>query len=451
MTDARRQLPSVDALLHMPQVARLLTEHPRQMVVDAVRTVLDKARQSAPPPSLDAAVAAEVLRQDAPTLAPVLNATGVVLHTNLGRAPVAPAAAEAMHRAAAGYSTLEFDLEPGRRGSRLDHCRELLAALTGAEDAMAVVNGAGALVLALHALAQGREVIISRGELIEIGGSFRLPEIVAAAGVVLREVGTTNRTHIGDYERALSPATGAVVTVHRSNFSLDGFTATPPPEEIAAVAHRAGVSYLVDLGSGLLHDLSPWGLAGEPTVGAMIAAGADAVVFSGDKMLGGPQAGCIAGRRDVLARCRVDPLARALRCDKVTLAGLAETLRLHRDPARARRDVPVLAMLTLTPETLAERAAALRDHLVARDVPATIEPGSSVVGGGAYPGRELPTTLVTIDTAAPPAEDLARRLRVGEPHVVARIQRDRVMLDCRTLPVDAFPAVADAVAAALRR
>ncbi len=448
MSDPRRQLPSVDTLLRDPEVQELLASHPRQLVVDAVRAVLEAARAGGASGTGAAAVRHEVERQDAPTLAPVLNATGVVLHTNLGRAPVAAVAADAMARAAAGYATLEFDLDAGTRGSRLDHCRRLLAQLAGAEDGMAVVNGAGALVLALHAAAAGREVIISRGELIEIGGSFRLPEIVAAAGVVLREVGTTNRTRVADYERALSPATGAIVTVHRSNFSVDGFTETPRPAEVAAAAHRAGVPYLVDLGSGLLQDLTPWGLGGEPTVGDLVASGADAVIFSGDKLLGGPQAGCIVGRADMLARCRVDPLARAMRCDKVALAGLAETLRLHRDPATARREIPVLAMLTLTPEALAARASELAAQLGEMAVPARLAPGSSVVGGGAFPGHQLTTTLVVIDIDTPAADTVARRLRIGSPHIVARIEDGRVVIDCRTLPAEALPVVARAVAAA---
>jgi L-seryl-tRNA(Ser) seleniumtransferase len=450
VTDPRRNLPSVDSLLHAPEIAALLARHPRAAVVDATRVALDRARaRSGDADSLIGDIIAEVTRQERPTLEPVLNATGVVLHTNLGRAPVAASAARAMQQAASGYVTLEFDLDSGERGSRHDHCRRLLAGLTGAEDAMAVVNGAGALVVALHALAAGREVIISRGELIEIGGSFRLPDIVAAAGVVLREVGTTNRTRVEDYRRALSPATAAILSVHRSNFEIRGFSELPDPAELAALARDAGVPYLFDLGSGLLHDLSPWGLTGEPTVRAIITAGADLVIFSGDKLLGGPQAGGIAGRRDAVDRCRHDPLARATRCDKVTLAGLAETLLLHRDLDAATREIPVLAMLTMDRGELERRGARLVQLLADHGVAARCEPGASVVGGGAFPGVELPTTLVAVAPSDVRADTCAHRLRLGSPPVVARIHRDRVVLDCRTLPVDALPDVARAVATAL--
>src|SRR6266436_4942802 len=298
-TDPRRQLPSIDALLAAPAVTQLLATHPRALVVKAARAAVDEARVNggtAPADGWDAAVRAAVRRLAVPSLAPVINATGVVLHTNLGRAPLAPAAIAAITRIAQGYSALEYDLGRGTRGSRHAICRALLKELTGAEDALVVNNAAGALLLALSALARDGEAIVSRGELVEIGGAFRIPDIMARSGATLVEVGTTNRTHRKDYEAALTPRTRVVMKVHRSNFQLTGFTAEVPAREIAAVARGAAAASLFDLGSGLLRDLSPWGLSGEPTVGEALTSGVDAVVFSGDKLLGGPQAGILLGR-----------------------------------------------------------------------------------------------------------------------------------------------------------
>ncbi len=450
MSDPRRRLPSVDNCLRSPLIAPLLAEHPRHLVVAAVREVLSAARHAGAADLIDlpVMVAAQIARREAPSQQPVLNATGVVLHTNLGRAPIAARAVEAMMRAASGYTTLEYHLADGERGSRLDHCRGLLSELTGADDGMVVVNGAGALVLALNAHAAGREVILSRGEMIEIGGSFRIPEIMAKAGVVVREVGTTNRTHLDDYERAITPATAAILTVHRSNFTQTGFTATPDSEALAALARRARVPYLVDVGSGLLHDLSPWGLSGEPGVQAMVRSGAAVVIFSGDKLLGGPQAGCLVGERAAMAACRANPFARAMRCDKVTLAGLEATLALHRDFATAQREIPVLAMLTASSQALAARAEQLARLLRTADVRCQLQEGNSVVGGGAFPDATMPTTLVALDPAPHTADALARRLRLGNPAVVARVEADRVLLDPRTLRDDQLVGVRDAVRAA---
>lgn len=449
MSDDRRHLPSVDRLLREPGVAALLSHAPRNAVVAAVRATLDAARGSRSGPPEDwAQEIGERLRLDtARSLLPVLNATGVVLHTNLGRAPLAPAAWEAMRTVADGYSTLEYDLATGTRGHRADHCRRLLAELTGAEDGLAVNNAAGALVLALNALAAGGRVLISRGELIEIGGAFRIPEIMEKSGCVLVEIGTTNRTHLADYERALSGAAG-LLTVHRSNFAQSGFVATPEPSALAALAARAGIPYLYDVGSGLLADLSPWGLRTEPRVGDAVRTGADVVLFSGDKLLGGPQAGCLVGRAEVIARCRANPLARALRADKFTLAALEATLSLYRDPADALREIPVLAMLTLTPDELGRRASALAALLPPSFQPA-LRPGGSAVGGGSFPGASLPTTLVALDGGSLGAQGLALRLRLGDPPVIARVEDGRVLLDPRTLPVARFGEVARALEAVL--
>jgi L-seryl-tRNA(Ser) seleniumtransferase len=450
MNDRLRQLPSVDRLLQEAGVAALLSRVPRPTLVRAVREALAAARTSRQPLPDDwaVAVADRLTLLTAASLIPVLNATGVVLHTNLGRAPLAPAAVAAMAAVAAGYSTLEYDRAAGSRGDRTDHCRGLLAELTGAEEGLAVNNAAGALVLALRALAMDGEVLISRGELIEIGGSFRIPEILEASGCRLREVGTTNRTHLADYQRELATAR-AVLTVHRSNFELRGYVATPEPSALATLTASAGIPYLYDLGGGLMVDLADHGLTGEPLVSEAIASGADLVIFSGDKLLGGPQAGCLVGRRELVQRCRRDPMARALRADKSTLAALAATLELYRDPERARLEIPVLAMLTLDPTELSDRASRLTG-LMPASTKARTRPGHSAVGGGAFPTAPLPTTLVALDPGPLGASALAARLRLGDPAVVVRVEEGMVCLDPRTLPEESLGAVVVAVVEALR-
>jgi L-seryl-tRNA(Ser) seleniumtransferase len=450
MTDRRRQLPSVDRLLHQPAIQELLGVAPRGAVVAAVRESLEAARsqRAGPPDRWEEDVRERLARHTTSSLVPVLNATGVVLHTNLGRAPLAHHAIEAMTAVAAGYSNIELDLPSGTRGSRHDHCRDLLRAVTGAEDGLAVNNAAGALVLALNALAEGKEVAISRGELIEIGGSFRIPDILRKSGARLHEIGTTNRTHLDDYRRAVEAGVAAILTVHRSNFEQRGFVASPDPAAIAAVADEAGIPYLYDVGSGLLADLSPWGLTGEPRVPDAVAAGAGLVLFSGDKLLGGPQAGCLAGRADLVARCRSNPLARAMRADKLTLAALAATLGLYQDPEVAIAAIPVLAMLTVGQDELTRRASQLA-ALCPAAVRAGTLPGESAVGGGSFPGAVLPTTLVALEAGALGPDGLALRLRLGDPPLVVRVASDRVLLDPRTLPEDSFPIVARAIEQAL--
>ena len=450
MTDARRRLPSVDRLLREPAVEALLQVAPRSAVVEAVRESLDAARtrRAGPPEDWGSEIADRLQQRTRPGLRPALNATGVVLHTNLGRAPLAEAAIQAVVAVAGGYSNLEFDLPSGTRGSRTDHCRHLLCRLSGADDALVVNNAAGALVLALNAHAAGREVLISRGELIEIGGSFRIPDILARSGARLREVGTTNRTHLDDYRRALDQDVGAVLTVHRSNFEQRGFVASPEPEALARLADEAGVPYLYDVGSGLLADLSPWGLTSEPRVADALAAGAGLVLFSGDKLLGGPQAGCMVGGAALVAHCRSNPFARALRADKLTLAALEATLTLYQEPETAIRSIPVLRMLTLDPGELAARAARLA-ALCPASLRAEIQGGFSAVGGGSFPGAVLPTTLVALDAGEMGPDSLALRLRVAEPPVVTRVAGGRVLLDPRTLPEESFPLVARALEQAL--
>jgi L-seryl-tRNA(Ser) seleniumtransferase len=450
VNDRRRELPAIDRLLGLPEVQRLMQAAPRSLVVAAAREAVAAAREGrgGPPGDWAAEIAERVAARAAASLVPVLNATGVVLHTNLGRAPLAEAALAAVRAVGADYSNLELDLTTGSRGSRLDHCATLLAEVAGAEDAIAVNNAAGALVLALDATARGREVIISRGELIEIGGSFRIPDILEKSGATLREVGTTNRTHLADYQRALGDRTGAVLVVHRSNFAMTGFVSSPPPAELAALARARGVPCLFDVGSGLLVDLSAFGLSGEPLV-AEAARIADLVIFSGDKLLGGPQAGCAVGRRALIGALRASPLARALRTDKLTLAALEATLALYRDREQALAEIPVLRMVTLAPEELRDRAERLA-ALVPAALEPTLVPGRSAVGGGSFPAAELPTTLVALHARPFGAQALALKLRLGTPSVVARVEGDRVVLDPRTLPADRFAEVAAALSEAAR-
>jgi len=415
----------------------LLATHPRTLIVKAARAAVDAARDNggtAPPEGWDAAVRAAVTRLAEASLAPVINATGVVLHTNLGRAPLAPAAIAALTRVAQGYSALEYDLGRGARGSRHAHCRDLLIELTGASDALVVNNAAGAVLLALSALggARGGEAIVSRGELVEIGGSFRIPDIMARSGAKIVEVGTTNRTHPNDYERALTPNSRILLKVHRSNFQVTGFTADVAVVELAELAHARGLACVYDLGSGLMVNLSEWGLSGEPTVPEAVAAGADVIAFSGDKLLGGPQAGILVGSAAAIAACRADPIARTVRADKLTLAALEATLALYRDKDTAIHQIPVLNMLTENEESIRARAERLGGQLIE---------GDSEVGGGSFPGAKLRTWL-----AGFPDERLAERLRANDPPIIARVAGSRVLLDARTI----FPEQVELVIAALK-
>jgi len=434
-------------------VTRLLDTTPRSVVLAAAREAVARARagRGGVPDDWGAEVAERARRIARRSLQPVINATGVVLHTNLGRAPLAPSAINALTAVAGGYSSLEFDLEAGVRGQRTDHGRRLLAHLTGAEDALVVNNAASALMLALNTVAEGMEVVISRGELVEIGGAFRIPDILAKSGARLREVGTTNRTHLDDYRKAIGPATGAILKVHQSNFEQTGFVHAPPAAELAQLAADHGLPLVFDIGSGLLADLGPFGLTSEPRVPEAVASGADLVVFSGDKLLGGPQAGCLVGRANLLTRCRANPLARAARADKMTFAALEATLELYRDPERALQEIPTLRMLTISGKDLSDLAATLATaiHLA---LPASPLPrlasGHSVTGGGAFPSATLPTTLVVLHPGPRGADSLALSLRLGDPSVVARVADGMVVLDPRTIPEAAFAALARATAAA---
>ncbi|MGZ3405395.1 MAG: L-seryl-tRNA(Sec) selenium transferase [Polyangia bacterium] len=451
-----RRLPKVDEVLASPAVRGLLERAPRWAVVTAVRGEIERLRgeivaERSTAVDVDArAVASEVDKLLEPSLQPVINATGVVLHTNLGRAPLAKSAVARVAAVASGYANLEYRLDERRRGSRHEHVAELLAVLTGAEDALVVNNCAAAVLLALSQLAAGSGVVVSRGELVEIGGSFRVPDVMRASGAKLVEVGTTNRTHARDYQAAIADDTALLLKVHRSNFAVVGFTAEVEVRELAELAHARGLYAMVDLGSGALADLRALGLGGsEPTVPEIIAAGADVVTFSGDKLLGGPQAGVIVGRRALITAMRAHPLLRAVRPDKMTLAALEATLELYRDGRSA--EIPALAMLAAPEPTLQARAAELSAACqeVAPSLRLTPVRVRSAVGGGALPTVEPWSWAVAAEARAPggpSADALDARLRRATPPVVARIAEDRLLLDVRTLGDDDLPAIVRAFA-----
>ncbi len=486
-TSTLRALPSVDALLRHPALAALSGTMPRSILVDAVRTELAAARMALTAPSAKAAKGArgsrssgraarsagsvkgaattarrtngspaaavrlvaptlEVLAARAagraradqrPQLVRVLNGTGIVLHTNLGRSPFSDAARRAVDEVARGYSNLEFDLATGARGQRGPGIERRLMQLTGAEAGLVVNNGAAAILLALSAIAAGRGVIVSRGELVEIGGSFRIPDVMEKSGARLIEVGTTNRTHLRDYERALDkhPDAAAILRVHRSNFRIEGFTAIPELRELAALAHRRKVAMIEDLGSGALVDLAALGLDPEPTVRESLTAGCEVVTFSGDKLLGSSQAGLVVGRKRWLDRIRRDPLARALRVDKLTLAALDATLFAYLDPARAIREIPALAMLNTPQDTLEQRARRMAQAIerAAPGVSARVGRGAGEVGGGALPLTRLPGWVVAIDDPERSADELEALARAADPPVVGFIRDGTFRMDVRTL------------------
>jgi L-seryl-tRNA(Ser) seleniumtransferase len=430
-----RSLPSVDRLLHDEHVAALAREHPRHLIVEAAREALDEARRSVlagePAPDLPKLIRARLGLTGASTLRRAINATGVVIHTNLGRAPLSDDALAAMREVGRGYSNLEYDLDAGARGSRHEHVSALLRRLSGAEAALVVNNNAAAVMLALTGLAQGREVVISRGELVEIGGGFRIPDVLRQSGARLVEVGTTNRTYVRDFEDAVTDQTVLFLRVHSSNFRVVGFVHAPDPAELARVAHARGLLLVDDLGSGSFVDTARYGLAPEPVVQQSVASGADLVTFSGDKLLGGPQAGILVGRAAIVDRLKKHPLTRALRPDKATLAALGATLR-HYVRGEAEQRVPVWQMIAASPEEIEVRARAAIGALGAAGAGWTIVDGRSAVGGGSLPGETLPTRLLAA-TESLNAETLAGALRRAIPAVVGRIERGRLVFDLRTV------------------
>lgn len=439
-----RELPAIDEVLRRPEVRRLIEVEgaPRWAVIAAVREEVEALRQAllagtAGEP-IDVAAAAIEQRVAAllrPSIRAVINATGVVVHTNLGRAPIAARALARIVEVSRGYCNLEYDLEPGRRGSRHDHLRRLVAAVCGAEDAVVANNNAAAVLLAVSALAAGRDVIVSRGELVEIGGGFRIPEVIVQGGARLREVGTTNRTRAADYEAALGPETGALLKVHRSNFDVVGFTEEVDVAGLAQIARAVSVPLIADLGSGAMTDAYGPGLGGEPVVAAAIAQGADLVCVSGDKLLGGPQAGLVLGRADLVARVRRHPLMRALRPCKLTLAALEATLELWRD-GRAAEEVPVARMLATDPGEAGRRTRRFARRVIKAMGPAwrvEVREVAGRAGGGAMPLREAPGWAVALWREGAGADRVEAALRHGEPPVIARIVDDRVLLDLRTV------------------
>jgi L-seryl-tRNA(Ser) seleniumtransferase len=434
MTSLLRDLPSVEQLLQTPRVADLTTRYGRPLILEALRLSLNETRDSVRAgltslPSRDQLTArAEAILSawTRPTLQPVINATGVILHTNLGRAPMSRAAIEAVQMVSLGYSNLEFDLPSGKRGSRTIHAETILQKLTGAESALVVNNNASAVLLILATLAKGKRVAISRTQLVEIGGSFRVPDVMKQSGAKLAEVGATNKVHLRDYKEALSDGAAMVLRAHRSNFKIVGFTEEPALEKIANLAHEFNVPFVDDLGSGALLDTAKYGLGHEPTVQESLAAGADLVCFSGDKLLGGPQAGIIVGKKDLLDKIKKHPLARAVRADKLCLAALTATL-LHYLKDEATREIPIWRMMSMSARTAKVRAEAWREKLGQGEVVAS----ESTVGGGSLPDESMPTFVLALSVNHP--DKFLKALRNQNPPVIARTENDRILLDPRTV------------------
>lgn len=447
-----REIPAVDELLQSEGLQSALRQHPRKLVVDSIRQVLAEHRQhiltqteNLPPPdwhpaSLIERILDRVETLGRHTLRPVVNATGIVVHTNLGRSLLPAEALERLQLMARGYNNLEYNLDTGKRGSRYVHAEAILCEITGAEAALVVNNNAGAVLLVLNTLAQGHEVIVSRGQLVEIGGSFRIPDVMAGSGAILREVGCTNRTHLRDYETAINDATALLMKVHSSNYRILGYTAEVSLDELVTLGKRRALPVVEDLGSGSFVDLGRFGLHREPTAQEAIQTGADLVTFSGDKLLGGPQAGIILGRKDLVTRCKKNPLTRALRVDKLILAALEATLRLYRDETAAFARIPTLRMIAIPLVDLQERAEQLASQIRAVDLQGhlqvEVQPGSSQVGGGSLPAQDLPTWTVAVHASRFSTPQIEHRLRMARTPIIGRIESDRYLLDVRTLQED---------------
>ena len=442
-----RQIPGVDALLQMEAVQNALSRHPRKLVLDAIREELDETRKrilqphgSFPgidPPVLAHLIAQRADRLAAFTLRPVVNATGIVIHTNLGRSILCEDAVARLQTVCGGYSNLEYDLQLGERGSRYVHAEAILGELTGAEAALVVNNNAGAVLLVLNTLAMGREVVVSRGQLVEIGGSFRIPDVMSSSGAILREVGTTNRTHLKDYISAITGQTALLMKVHTSNFRIVGFTRQVALSELVTLGRERGLPVVEDLGSGCFINLERFGLHDETTVQETVRAGADLVTFSGDKLLGGPQAGVIVGRKDLIQLCRKNPITRALRVDKMTLAALETTLRLYRDERQALDKIPTLKMIAVSLDELNGRAEELASAIREADRKAVlrieVRRSFSQVGGGSLPAQDLPTFVVAVRSGDLSPNQIEEFLRGNEPPIIGRIESDHFMMDLRTV------------------
>ena len=455
------RIPSMTVLLKAAETSEVMRGFPRSVVADALREAVEAVRgrlqtgeRAGLKSDVDAllAEAREIIqRQRVNRLTRVINATGVVLHTGLGRSVLSDRAMERLAHIARGYCNLEIELDSGRRGKRGQYAEQVLCRLTGAEAAFVVNNNAAATMLVLHAMAKDHEVIVSRGQLIEIGGSYRLPEVMVAGGAVLREVGTTNKTHLGDYEAAIGDKTAMLMHVHTSNYRVVGFAEAPEGAELVELAHKHKLPMFDDLGSGALLDDEIWSAAEEPTIAASLRAGADVVSFSGDKLLGGPQAGILLGRKDIIGKLRRDPMARALRIDKLTVAALEATLELYLTPETLKRDVPLLAMLSASLDSLKARAESLAATFrkVMPDESFTVIEDESFAGGGSLPAWPFPTAAVRWQPASKSSLDkITRRLRLGEPSVLARIREDAILFDLRTIAEREFAELAAVVAAA---
>ncbi|MBE9543472.1 MAG: L-seryl-tRNA(Sec) selenium transferase [Proteobacteria bacterium] len=451
-----RMLPGVDHVLELCKSRSFFDEIPKTVMVNSIRETLDNLRSSILGAERDVAannlsdaqitesVKAAVIKATTPNLKPLVNATGVVVHTNFGRSLLPQAVIENISAIAGGYSNLEYNLEAGKRGSRYTSVEDLLCEISGAQAAMVVNNNAGAVLLCLETIAKGKEVIVSRGELVEIGGSFRVPDVMAKSGGILREVGTTNRTHLRDYENAIEENTALLLKVHRSNYSVIGFTAEVSLKEMAELGARHGVPVMEDLGSGTFIDFSKYGLVKEPTVQESVASGADIVTFSGDKLLGGPQGGIIVGKNPIVDQIKKNPLARALRIDKLTLAALESTLRLYRDEEKAVAMIPTLRMLTMNIGDIEIRASNLMDELTnigATRLEISLIRLSSRAGGGALPMMELPSNCLRIRIKAMSANTLERNMRANDPPIIGRIEDDAFIMDPRTLQDDDLPII----------
>lgn len=440
-----RNIPSVSQLLETPRLKELSEKLSHNAVVTHVRGVLDvlrreltdaKAARRVPSASeLADQIARLIAKRDKSRLKPVINATGVLLHTGLGRAPLAEPAIEAINAVASDYASLEIDLETGRRSQRVLAVEAVLCELTGAEAVLVVNNNAGATLLALTALASGREVIVSRGQLIEIGGSFRLPDVMSASGAILHEVGTTNKTHLTDYTRAINERSAALLLVHPSNYVVVGFSETPSLDDLVQLGRQHGLPVIHDIGSGALIDFREYGFHGEPIAGESILAGADVVLFSGDKLLGGPQCGIVLGSKRMLEPIARHPMTRALRVGKLTLAALEATLRLYRQPEKAKNEIPLLNLLSTPLEELERRAQTLCGQLSRLQIVAAAEavPEETFLGGGSVPSQRLPTWCAAVEPAGRSVDNLARALRTGTCSVVGRVLKNRLLLDLRSV------------------
>ncbi|RMG01559.1 MAG: L-seryl-tRNA(Sec) selenium transferase [Nitrospirae bacterium] len=440
-----RKLPSVDELLKSSSGRSWLIRFPRKGVIKAIRETLDSLRQeilngSSPdlsPSSITNLIEKAVMTTTRPRLRPVINATGIIIHTNLGRAPLSETALENAISVSRGYSNLEYNLSQGSRGKRHENISWIIREVTGAEDAVVTNNNAAAVLLSLASLSKGKEVLVSRGELVEIGGSFRIPDVMAESGAILKEVGTTNKTHLRDYENAITEETGLLLKVHQSNFRIIGFTAEVGIDDLVELGKRYGLPVMFDLGSGCLIPLDDAGIRGEPLVEDVIRAGVDIVTFSGDKLLGGPQAGIIAGKKEYIQKIARHPLMRAVRPDKLTLSLLEHTLISYLDPEKARRDIPVIRMLTEPVQSIKRRAAKLKREIL-KSVPEgsvkiQVREGSSQAGGGSLPEINLPTFVLSVVSAKYTASEIEQRLRRSEPPVIVRIQDDMLIMDARTI------------------